>query len=86
MRVFKKTLILLSTILLCACGVRTGNGPIDALVTGATGIYKTQGAGDNCTQEHPQDRINCRKKKESDVEAISKSIKKHTDPQEVPIQ
>ena len=42
------------------------------------GVLKTDGAASKCEQGHAQDRNDCRKRKQAQVDAINESIKKHT--------
>ena len=42
------------------------------------GVLKSNDAASKCEQGHAQDRVNCRKRKQEQVDAISKSIKDHT--------
>ena len=75
-----KYLILLSTFFLCSCsGIHTGNAPFDAVVTSTAAAIRSDGASLKCEQGHAQDRVNCRKRKQSQVDAINRSIKNHTD-------
>lgn len=60
----------------CSCTVGSGDDPIDAGVSGASAINKSQ----NCTQGHAQDRIDCRNNTGAVVDALSTSLKKHTEP------
>ncbi|MGL1957860.1 MAG: hypothetical protein OCD00_11155 [Colwellia sp.] len=42
------------------------------------GVLKANGATSKCEQGHVQDRNDCRKRKQAQVDTINKSIKKHT--------
>ena len=74
-----KYLIFTSLLLISSCGsLRTGNPALDAVYTGTSAVIASDGASSRCEQGHAQDRANCRKKKQEQVNAINKSIKKHT--------
>ncbi|MDO7085318.1 hypothetical protein WNY51_11780 [Pseudocolwellia sp. AS88] len=51
-------------------------GHIDDLVIG---LLKSNDTASKCEQGHVQDRIDCRKRKKAQVDAIKNSIKKHTE-------
>ncbi len=75
-----KYFTLLSLLLLSSCGsIDTGNQVFDAVYSGTSAVIKSDGAASKCEQGHAQDRINCRKKKQAQVDAINKSIKKTKD-------
>ena len=66
------------TFMLTGCaGFQTGNQALDATVTTATAIVQSDNTLAKCKQGHAQDRVNCRKKKQAQTNAISKSLKKH---------
>lgn len=72
-----KYFTLLSLLLLSSCGsIDTGNPVFDAVYSGTSAVIKSDGAASKCEQGHAQDRINCRKKKQAQVDALNKSIKK----------
>ncbi|OKY25396.1 hypothetical protein [Thalassotalea sp. PP2-459] len=66
-------------IFLSACGtIHTGFDPLDAIYSGTAAVIKGKGASENCEQGHVQDRVNCREKKDVQVEALKKSLKKNS--------
>ena len=70
---------LLSLFLLSSCGsLHSGNPALDAIYSGTSAVIKSDGAASRCEQGHAQDRVNCRKSKQDQVDAITKSIKKHS--------
>lgn len=79
MKVFNKSLLLIVPLLLCSCASIELTGPLRAVVSGITALVQSQDDANNCTQGHVQDRLDCRNKKASDVEAISKSIKRNSE-------
>jgi len=74
-----KVFTLFSLFLLSSCGsLHSGNPALDAIYSGTSAIIKSDGAASKCEQGHAQDRVNCRKNKQAQVDAITKSIKKHS--------
>ncbi len=74
-----KYLCFTSLFLIASCGsLHSGNPALDAVYTGTSAIIASDGASSKCQQGHAQDRANCRQKKQEQVDAINKSIKKHT--------
>jgi uncharacterized protein YceK len=73
-----KTIISIS-MLFCMSGcstISTGNDAFDAVYSGTAAIFSSKGTADKCEQGHAQDRINCRKRKQTQVDALNKSLKK----------
>jgi len=65
--------------LLFSCGsLRTGNPALDAIYSGTAAVIKSDEASSKCEQGHVQDRIDCRKIKQAQVDELNKSIKKHS--------
>ncbi len=74
-----KFIFFASLLLISSCGsLSSGNPALDAIYTGTSAVIESDGASSRCEQGHAQDRVNCRKRKQSQVDAINKSIKKHT--------
>lgn len=74
-----KYLILIFTPFLFSCGtIQTGNDAFDAIYSGTSAVIDSKGASSKCEQGHAQDRVNCRNKKQAQVDAIKKSIKKNS--------
>ena len=74
-----KYLSFISLFLLSSCGsINTGNHAFDAIYSGTSAVIASDGASSKCEQGHAQDRVNCRKRKQSQVDAINNSIKKHS--------
>ncbi|MGB2742193.1 MAG: hypothetical protein WBC60_16750 [Cognaticolwellia sp.] len=74
-----KFIFFLSLLLISSCGsISSGNPALDAIYSGTSAVIESNGASKKCEQGHAQDRVNCRKRKQSQVDAINKSIKKHT--------
>jgi hypothetical protein len=72
-----KYFTLLTLLLLSSCSsIDTGNPILDAIYTGTAAVIKNDGAASKCEQGHAQDRINCRKNKQAQVDVLNKSIKK----------
>jgi hypothetical protein len=68
--------IIILTFFLSACGtIQTGNDVFDAVYSGTSAVIANKGASSKCEQGHAQDRINCRKRKQAQVDAINQSIK-----------
>ena len=65
--------------LLFSCStLRTGNPALDAIYSGTAAVIKSDGVSSKCEQGHSQDRVNCRKRKQSQVNELDKSIKRHS--------
>lgn len=74
-----KSTIIILTFFLSACGtIQTGNDVFDAIYSGTSAVIDSKAASSKCEQGHAQDRVNCRKRKQAQVDAISKSIKKNS--------
>jgi hypothetical protein len=74
-----KSLIIILTFLLSACGtIQTGNDVFDAIYSGTSAVIDSKGASSKCEQGHAQDRVNCRNRKQAQVDAINKAIKKNS--------
>lgn len=74
-----KYLSFVLVFLLFSCGsLRTGNPTLDAIYSGTAAVIKSDGASSKCEQGHTQDKVNCRKRKQSQVDELNKSIKKHS--------
>jgi hypothetical protein len=74
-----KSLIIILTFLLSACGtIQTGNDVFDAIYSGTSAVIDSKGASSKCEQGHAQDRVNCRSRKQAQVDAINKAIKKNS--------
>ena len=74
-----KSSIIILTFFLSACGtIQTGNDVFDAIYSGTSAVIDGKGASSKCEQGHAQDRVNCRKRKQAQVDAINKSIKKNS--------
>ena len=74
-----KILFYTSLLLVTSCGsLSSGNPALDAVYSGTSAVIASDGASSRCEQGHAQDRANCRKQKQEQVDAINKSIKKHT--------
>ena len=74
-----KSFIIILTFFLSACsGIQTGNDVFDAIYSGTSAVIDSKGASSKCEQGHAQDRVNCRKKKQAQVDAINKSLKKNS--------
>lgn len=70
-----KYLSCLVILLLAACGsLNTGNPAIDAIYTGTSAVISSDGAAEKCNQGHAQDRIDFRKRKQDQVDAINNAI------------
>ncbi len=75
--------ILIVAFFLCSCAelnsknqsAQTRSGSLGEFTLG---VLKSNNAASNCEQGHTQYRVNCRKRKQEQVDAISKSIKDHT--------
>ena len=75
-----KSIALISLFLLSSCGtINTGNDAFDAIYSGTSAVIASDGIASKCKQGHAQDRVNCRKRKKAQVDALNKSIKKHTE-------
>jgi hypothetical protein len=78
-----KYLIFILVFFLCSCAglssknqsPETRSGNLGELTLG---VLKSNDAASKCEQGHAQDRVNCRKRKQAQVDAINKSIKEHT--------
>jgi hypothetical protein len=74
-----KYITYISLFLLSSCStINTGNSVFDAIYSGTSAVIANDGAGSKCEQGHAQDRVDCRKRKDAQVDALNKSIKKHT--------
>ena len=74
-----KSSIIILTFFLSACGtIQTGNDVFDAIYLGTSAVIDNKGASSKCEQGHAQDRVNCRKRKQAQVDAINQSIKKNS--------
>jgi len=74
-----KFLYFTSFLLLSSCSsIDTGNPAFDAIFSGTSAVIVSDGASSKCEQGHAQDRVNCRKRKQAQVDAINKSIKNHS--------
>lgn len=62
-----------------AQGKNKGASLLGAVISGTSGLIQTDGASSKCEQGHVDDRKQCRKNNQETVEALNKSIKKHTD-------
>jgi hypothetical protein len=79
-----KYLMLILFFFLCSCAETNSRnnstqnrpGHIAELVIG---LLDSNDAALKCEQGHAQDRVDCRKKKQAQVDALNKSIKKHTE-------
>ena len=66
-------------LLVSSCStIDTGNSVFDAVYSGTSAVIASDGASSKCEQGHAQDRVNCRKKKKAQVEALNQSIKKNS--------
>ena len=75
----QKSVSFLTLLLLSSCGsLHSGNPALNAIYSGSSAIIKSDGAASRCEQGHTQDRVNCRKNKQNQVDAITKSIEKHS--------
>jgi len=80
---FMKYLLFILVFFLCSCAeldsrngsTKTRPGSLGELTLG---VLKSSDTATHCEQGHAQDRVNCRKVKQEQVDAISKSIKEHT--------
>jgi len=75
--------IFILALFLCSCADLNSKNQSAHLRPGSLaeltlGILKSDDGASKCEQGHAQDRINCRKRKQQQVDAISKSIKVHT--------
>jgi len=52
---------------------------VDAVFSGTAALIKGEEISSKCEQGHVDDRVNCRKKNQAQIDALNKSIKKHTD-------
>jgi len=74
-----KNYIIISLFLLNACStIQTGNPALDATYSATAAVINNDGVSEKCDHGHEQDRMDCRKRKQKQVDEISKSIKKHT--------
>ncbi|PKH56284.1 hypothetical protein CXF83_05400 [Shewanella sp. Choline-02u-19] len=74
-----KILYFTCLLLLTSCGsIYTGNPVFDAVYSGTSAVIASDGASSKCEQGHAQDRVDCRKRKQEQVDAINKSIKEHS--------
>ncbi|MBA6329257.1 hypothetical protein H4J46_15120 [Colwellia sp. MB02u-6] len=74
-----KSLIILLPFFLSACSaIQTGNNVFDAIYSGTSAVIDSKGASSKCEQGHAQDRVNCLKRKQTQVDAIDKSLKKNS--------
>jgi hypothetical protein len=78
-----KYLILILVFFLCSCAETNSRNNRDQNRPGhlgelVIGVLKSNDAASKCEQGHAQDRIDCRKRKQAQVDAINKSIKEHT--------
>jgi len=62
-----------------AQGKNKGSSLLGAVLSEAAGVIQSDEASSKCEQGHVDDRDNCRKRNKEQVEALNKSIKKHTD-------
>lgn len=78
-----KYFIFILVFFLCSCAelnsknhtTETRSGNIGKL---ALAILESNDTASKCDQGHAQDRIDCRKRKQAQVDAINKSITEHT--------
>ncbi len=75
--------ILILAFLLCSCAELNSKNQSTQTRSGSLGeftlgVLKSNDVASKCEQGHAQDRVNCRKTKQEQVDAISKSIKDHT--------
>ncbi|PKI14342.1 hypothetical protein [Colwellia sp. 12G3] len=78
-----KYLIFILVFFLCSCAELSSKNQSPETRSGnlgelALGVLKSNDAASKCEQGHAQDRVNCRKRKQAQVDAINKSIKEHT--------
>ena len=78
-----KYLIFILVFFLCSCAELSSKNQSPETRSGnlgelALGVLKSSDAASKCEQGHAQDRVNCRKRKQAQVDAINKSIKEHT--------
>lgn len=52
---------------------------VDAVLYGTASLIKGKKTSLKCEQDHIDDRVNCRKRNQAQVDALNKSIKKNTD-------
>ena len=72
-----KYISLISLLLLTSCStLRPSNPAVNAIYTGISAA--TDSNSSSCSQGHTQDRANCRKRNQEQVETLNKSLKKHT--------
>ncbi|MBA6263849.1 hypothetical protein [Colwellia sp. Bg11-12] len=69
-----KYLSFILLLLLSACSTFQ-----QAVYTGVSAVTGHDGASLKCEQGHAQDRVDCRKRKQEQVDALNKSIKKQTE-------
>ncbi len=75
-RLSMKYMLLLSLLLLTSCStLRPSNPAVNAIYTGISAA--TDSNSSSCSQGHAQDRTNCRKRNQKQVETLNKSLKKH---------
>ncbi len=58
--------------------LQTGNDVFDAIYSGTFAVIDSKGASSKCEQGHARDRVNCRNRKQAQVDAINKFIKKNS--------
>ncbi len=78
-----KYLTLILAFFLCSCADLDSKNQSSQARSGslgefALGVLKSNNAASKCEQGHAEDRVNCRKRKQEQVDAITKSIKDHT--------
>jgi len=73
-----KYISLISLLLLTSCStLRPSNPAVNAIYTGISAV--TDNNSSSCNQGHTQDRENCHKRNQEQVDALNKSLNKHRD-------
>ena len=72
-------ILFIFSFLLTGCStIETGNDVVDAVYNGTSAVLSSKSTADKCQQGHPQDRDNCRKRKQAQVDALKTSVKENS--------